>query len=195
MRVIENKYNSEIEITCPHCGSRIAYKWDSLDRHETPQGESYIRCGACSEVIFVRNNRAEENKVNPNAQPVSCEKCGQTTNITADDLTEGEFGCHVWTCPCCKNVNATDSSVELTENNVVYPQHFFDFSNGLKTSDKDINKWVKECVSKIDKDNDFCYGGTGDTFVIAFKSEPNEVSVIVCNGYHETAVQIPEERW
>ena len=139
-----------------------------------------------------------ENNFNREKQRVTCEKCDSVFAITPDDLTEGEFGCHVWTCPYCKNVNVADSSVDLTEKNVTYPQHFANLKNGKQVSDKELNEWVRRCVSKIDKDNDFQYIMRGNSLVIAYKAEPEscEVGVIVCNnGYEETFVQIPAERW
>lgn len=57
MRIIENNYKGkEHTIICPHCSSVIAYEWDSLDRHITKSGRSYICCGACHEAIYINEN-------------------------------------------------------------------------------------------------------------------------------------------
>ena len=139
-----------------------------------------------------------ENNFNREKQRAVCSKCGSVVAITAEDLTEGEFGCHTWTCPCCETVNVNDSSITLTEKNVTYPQHFASLKNGKQVSDKDLTEWVRQCVAEIDKGIEFSYRATGNSLVIAYKAESEscEVGVIVCNnGYEETFVQIPAERW
>jgi hypothetical protein len=60
MRIIENNYKGkERTIICPHCSSVIAYEWDSLDRHITKSGRSYICCGACHEAIYINENNVD----------------------------------------------------------------------------------------------------------------------------------------
>ena len=107
-----------------------------------------------------------ENNFNREKQRVVCSKCGSVVAITAEDLTEGEFGCHVWTCPCCETVNVNDSSITLTEKNVIYPQHFASLKNGKQVSDKDLTEWVRQCVAELDKGIEFTYRATGNSLVI-----------------------------
>lgn len=65
MRVIENNYKGkECTIICPHCSSVIAYEWDSLDRHITKSGRSYICCGACHEAIYINENDTDHVPIN-----------------------------------------------------------------------------------------------------------------------------------
>ena len=65
MRVIENNYKGkEHTIICPHCSSVIAYEWDSLDRHITKSGRSYICCGACHETIYINENDIDHVPIN-----------------------------------------------------------------------------------------------------------------------------------
>lgn len=65
MRVIENNYKGkERTIICPHCSSVIAYEWDSLDRHITKSGRSYICCGACHEAIYINENDIDHVPIN-----------------------------------------------------------------------------------------------------------------------------------
>ena len=65
MRVIENNYKGkERTIICPHCSSVIAYEWDSLDRHITKSGRSYICCGACHETIYINENDIDHVPIN-----------------------------------------------------------------------------------------------------------------------------------
>lgn len=51
MRIIENNYRDkeqEYEITCPHCGSKIAYTFDDV---VSGGGSEWLYCGACNKEI------------------------------------------------------------------------------------------------------------------------------------------------
>lgn len=137
-------------------------------------------------------NKVPEPKTNPDV----CEKCESKLIIDEADLTVGAFGCYGWTCPCCGEWNSIDKSVDLTVQNIVYPQHFMFYGNGVEIKDGEITDMVRECIDGLDKDTDYMYYGTGDTFVIAFKSdeECGEVSVVVAKKYGETLIDIPKEK-
>lgn len=127
----------------------------------------------------------------------ACENCNSKFLIEKDDLKVGTYGCYIWTCPYCGEKNFVDDSIILTQDNVEFPLHYESYSDGKDISDDEINKWVKRCISNLDKDKDFWMTASGNSFVLAYKSdeEYNEVSVIVCKNYYETCVQIPKERY
>lgn len=152
MRIIENNYKGkERTIICPHCSSVIAYEWDSLDRHITKSGMSYICCGACHEAIYINENDAPSDEI--------------------DDTP--------------------------TINTVQYPKDFYSFENGVPIATDEIDKWIKKCLNCLDKDNDYSCISSGDTAVIAYKSDENSsvATVIVAKKYQETDVKIPRKNF
>jgi hypothetical protein len=155
MRIIENNYKGkERTIICPHCSSVIAYEWDSLDRHITKSGRSYICCGACHEAIYINENNVD--------------------NVSIDEFDETP-----------------------TINTVQYPKDFYSFENAVPIKDDEVNKWVNECINDIDKDTDFSYRASGDTFVFAYKSDEDlpSATVIVAKKYQETDVKISRKNF
>lgn len=169
MRIIENNYKGkERTIICPHCSSVIAYEWDSLDRHITKSGRSYICCGACHEAIYIDENNSEQSLIKE-------EHHGKIIdNVPIDEFEETP-----------------------TINTVQYPKDFYSFENAVPIKDTEINKWVKECINDLDKDTDFSYRASGDTFVFAYKSDEDlpAATVIVANKYQETDVKISRKNF
>lgn len=128
----------------------------------------------------------------------TCENCESVVEVADDELEIGAYGCKSWTCPRCEYCNEIDDSIDLTEENIKFPQHFSNSLKGVQIKDDEINAWIKRVLSMIDKDSHFAVTGSGNTLVLAYKSysDENEVSVIVCNnGYYETFVTIPAERF
>lgn len=138
-------------------------------------------------------NKAPEPKTNPNV----CEKCESKLIIDEADLTVGAFGCYGWTCPCCGDWNSIEKSVDLTPADVKYPQHFASYGNGVQLSDDEITSMVRSCADQLDKNNDFMLSATGNTLVLAYKSDEDysEATVVVAKKYQETLVQIPREKF
>ena len=138
----------------------------------------------------IENNYISERK--------TCEKCKSVFAIEDGDFHIGDYGCKYWTCPYCLTENYVDEGETLTCDNLVYPQHFASFKSGKQIDAKELNKWAKEAVAALDKDVDYAVHGSGNSLVFAYKSDPelNEVSVVVCdNGYYETFVEIPEDKY
>jgi len=139
-----------------------------------------------------------ENKYNSESQKVKCEGCSSTFIIDESDLNIGTYGCKFWSCPYCGQQNLIDDSIELTESNFQFPQHFASYKNGKQISKDTLQKWAQEALSLLDKDHSFALHASGNSLVFAFKSDydAHEASVIVCdNGYYETYVSLPEDRF
>jgi len=57
----------------------------------------------------------------------------------------------------------------------IYPDDFFDFSDGVDVDNKEINRWIKECIVHIEKENtNYCSIGSGNTKIIVSKIIEND---------------------
>ena len=102
----------------------------------------------------------------------------------------GAYGAKYVKCPRCGNEEYYDDGIELTKTNIAYPQHFFHFKNdGKQMSDDEITKWVRECVSKLNQEDDFYFINAGDTLCIALRSG-DETTVFVCKEVAECSLDI-----
>ena len=67
----------------------------------------------------------------------------------------------------------------------------FNKNDGVKLFDKDIQRMIDECVSRLESDEDWAtFQGTGDTMVFAFGfsndgEHMDEISIYVCKNYEE----------
>lgn len=147
--------------------------------------------------IIENNYKPNDTKHEVKSNKVVCENCGSKLIIDDNDLIIGEYGAKCWVCAACGESNYVDEGITLTEKNVIFPQHFSNTLNAVEIKDEEITKWVREAVAVMDKNIDYSYHASGDTAVIAFKSDEdyNDVTVIVARKYHETFVKIPEERY
>ena len=84
-----------------------------------------------------------------------------------------------------------------TIDTVQYPKDFFSFVNGVSLKDNEINNDIKECLNDLDKDTDFSYRASGDTFVFAYKSDEDlpSATVVVAKNYQETDVKISRKNF
>lgn len=78
---------------------------------------------------------------------------------------------HYVECPCCGfsiplNSEKVDDEETPTINTVQYPKDFFSYADSVSIKDAEINKWVKECINDLDKDNDYSFRASGDTIVL-----------------------------
>ena len=132
----------------------------------------------------------------PVSKQVECEHCSSVFEYESDDLQIGEFGCAYITCPCCGKRTWMDDEegLRLTENNVVFPKHFWHCSvsaGAVHITKENINKYIKEGVKYLrEHKKEFAYyTGTGDTCVIVFRfSGDSEYQVIVTQDYYETII-------
>ena len=65
----------------------------------------------------------------------------------------------------------------------------FDKNDGVQLSDKDIQRIIDECISRLENNEDWAtFQGTGDTMVFAFgfsndNEHMDEISIYVCKNY------------
>jgi hypothetical protein len=80
--------------------------------------------------------------------------------------------------------------IELDENNVEYPKHFYLMGENAKDiSNEQIQSWVRQCLSRLAvcEDGDYTLSGSGNTIVFAFKSE-EEYTIYVAKNYSELSI-------
>lgn len=190
MRVIENNYNeSEKEIVCPHCDSKLTYNIDDI---VPTNGKSFIYCGACHRAICV--SEGEEQLTPYFKPPFYCSNCGKDFNSSPHIGADGSLFA---TCPDCNEEVWVGDGIEINPKNIEYPTHFFFYGNGVKMTDEQITEYARQMASKLDKDNDYYMTGSGDTLVIAVKTdeEASECTVFVCKDYGECNFKIPKENF
>ena len=187
MKILENNFQNEQEVTCSYCKSKLLIEPDDL-RYDG--ADHYYVCAVCgSHVKYVNREPYEDEPT-----PYYCDRCGKPL---PDEKHIGAMGCYWITCPHCNEDNLVEDGKELAPENVEYPLHFFNSKKGVPINDDQINEWVRSCLGRLDIENDYCCTGSGDTFVIAFKSdeESSEATAIVCRDYYECPVTIPKEKY
>ena len=122
---------------------------------------------------------------------VFCDECYAELEIDESDVFVGEFGCHLFKCPCCGREVAIDG-IER-DMKPTFKQTFWhtydDKSNDTKhIEDNEVQQMINHCVSKLIPDDveagEFSMQGIGDTIVYAFKYE-DCIEILVTQDYYE----------
>ena len=121
-----------------------------------------------------------------------CECCEREFEYTKDNVLIQDFGCANVICPHCKASTPADDvfNLKLDENNLVFPQHFFEFCEKEENSilDEEINKEIKKHLKLLrekEKDTNFECLRFGNILIFIFKN--NETfSIFVAKGYYYT---------
>lgn len=180
MKILKNNYNSETRITCHCCDSELLVDGDDIKHNG--DGDRYVICAACGAHIFIKHQQPA----------IICDGCGEPVE---PQPYIGWNGCEWVKCDKCGEETFVSDGIELTAENVSYPQHFRQTpKSAAQIADRKIQQMVRECVAKIGADTDYSYTMLGDTAVIAFKSD-GEVMVLVCKNYAECYVTIPGEEY
>ena len=128
---------------------------------------------------IIKNNYCSRYPVGvTNRWHVVCDGCESEFVADKEDTYIGALGCRYVKCPCCGEENGLDDGITLTTENLSFPKHYFSFKNGVKLSNKEVDKYVKECIEALrnSTDNNFyaTQTGTGDTHVFVFKYDGDE---------------------
>lgn len=105
----------------------------------------------------------------------------------------GEFGCHLFKCPCCGREVAIDDIERDTPS--IFRKTFFHYSatkDGTVQSkhipDNEVQKMIDKCVYRLVSEDvetgEYTMEATGDTAVYAFKYE-DCIDIIVTQDYYE----------
>lgn len=186
MRIIDER-----KCQCHTCGNTLAYTEEDIHNNA---GDSFIICPCCETRIFLVDGV-------PCSAMISCDNCNKSFELPSEycDTYIGANGCEYTTCPHCGNEQWIGEGIELDKNNIIYPQHFYHYS-GTRTvpiSDDRTTDWIRECISKLDKETDSYLISSGDTLCFAVKSDESthEATVYVCKEYSECNITIPEEKF
>ena len=184
MKIIENNYKDEpkeFDMVCPHCNSKLTYYESDI---QPSYERAYIVCPCCHKDIFVMDD-----------EPTwLCEWCGAAFE---GEPYIGVNGAEWVDCPKCGERTFVSEGIEITADTVEYPKHFCSYSKGKPVDDEQINEWIKDAVNQLDKDVDYSGHASGDTIVLAYKSDEDysSATVIVAKKYSECEVQIPREKF
>lgn len=122
---------------------------------------------------------------------VFCDECYAELEIEESDVFVGEFGCHLFKCPCCGREVAIDGIERDTPPTFrkTFCHTFADKSNNTyHIEDDEIQKMINNCVSDLISDEvqagEFSARACGDTVVYAFKYE-DCIEILVTQDYYE----------
>ena len=127
---------------------------------------------------------------------IQCPYCDVTLEYDKEDIEYREYGQGFINCINCYKDIVIDECINLTIENIQFPNHFVALSKDVANmSDKDINKWIKECLEKAEEDNieygTFRRAGTVNTLVIVLKYE-DEYIIYVTKDYYEASIMRDE---
>ena len=122
---------------------------------------------------------------------VFCDECQAELEVEESDVFVGEFGCHLFKCPCCGREVAIDGIERDTPPTFrqTFWHTFVDKSNDTKhIEDDEVQKMINSCVSDLISDEvqagEFSMRACGDTDVYAFKYE-DCIEILVTQDYYE----------
>lgn len=181
MQILENKNQKARKIECSTCGSTLLVEESDIHYND---GDKFIICPCCNARIFIDV---------PPPSELTCESCHKVFEEPESYI--GHYGLRFVRCPHCNYEQILNEGIELTPQNVVYPQHFDSYANGVSIKDEEINKWIKQCLSNLNKDQDFALVASGNTYVMAYKSDYDchTAEVLVSKRYESTEVTMPAE--
>ena len=128
---------------------------------------------------------------------ITCPHCKSKLAYKFDDVISDSFNDNWIYCPVCnKEISIYDSETPTIET-IQYPRDFFSYANGASIRDEQINEWIKDAVNRLDKDVDCSGHASGDTIVLAYKSDEDasEATVIVAKKYQEADVKISSKNF
>lgn len=107
----------------------------------------------------------------------------------------GRLGLKYIHCDHCgkDSYNEELGEIELTSDNVTFPQHYFCYSDGKQLKDEFINEEVRKGLKFLEKnkEEDFVQLGSGDTDITITKYEGDgEYRITVSKNYYETFIPL-----
>ena len=126
---------------------------------------------------------------------VLCDECYAELEVEESDVFVGEFGCHLFKCPCCGREVAIDGIERdmkptfrktflhhsATKEGTVQSKHIFD---------NEVQKMIDGCVHRLISEDvevgEYTMEATGDTAVYAFKYEDCMDIIVTQDYYNDT---------
>ncbi len=123
---------------------------------------------------------------------VFCDECYAELEIEESDVFVGEFGCHLFKCPCCGREVAIDGIERDTP--PTFRKTFFHYSATKEgtvpfkhISDNEVQEMIDKCVHRLVSEDvevgEYTMEAIGDTAVYAFKYE-DCIEIIVTQDYY-----------
>lgn len=72
----------------------------------------------------------------------------------------------------------------------IYPDDFYDFSTGVDISDKQINKWIEECITELEWEGNkegFYTISSGNSYVSVHKNSEG-YRIVVAKNHNEADI-------
>ena len=121
---------------------------------------------------------------------VFCDACYAELEVEESDVFVGEFGCHLFKCPCCGREVAIDGIERDTPPTFkqTFSHIFTGKSNNVAFIEDDIiQRMIDKCVNNLISDDvkagEYTMEATGDTAVYACKYE-DCIDIIVTQDYY-----------
>ena len=123
---------------------------------------------------------------------VFCDACYAELEVEESDVFVGEFGCHLFKCPCCGREVPIDGIERDTP--PTFRKTFFHYSVTKEgtvpfkhISDNEVQEMIDKCVHRLVSEDvevgEYTMEAIGDTAVYAFKYE-DCIEIIVTQDYY-----------
>ena len=123
---------------------------------------------------------------------VFCDACYAELEVEESDVFVGEFGCHLFECPCCGRKVAIDGIERDTP--PTFRKTFFHYSVTKEGTvpfkhipDNEVQEMIDKCVHRLVSEDvevgEYTMEAIGDTAVYAFKYE-DFIEIIVTQDYY-----------
>ena len=123
---------------------------------------------------------------------VFCDACYAELEVEESDVFVGEFGCHLFECPCCGRKVAIDGIERDTP--PTFRKTFFHYSVTKEGTvpfkhipDNEVQEMIDKCVHRLISEDvevgEYTMEAIGDTAVYAFKYE-DCIEIIVTQDYY-----------
>lgn len=121
-----------------------------------------------------------------------CEYCGEKLH---GEPQVGVLGLKYIHCDHCgeNSYNEELGEIELTKDNLHFPQHYYNFNNGKDVTYEWIDEQVRKGLEYLENNptEDFIELGTGNTNICITKYEGDEeYRVVVSKGYYDANIPI-----
>ena len=126
---------------------------------------------------------------------VFCDECYAELEIEESDVFVGEFGCHLFECPCCGRKVAIDGIGRDTP--PTFRKTFFHYSVTKEGTvpfkhipDNEVQEMIDKCVHRLISEDvevgEYTMEAIGDTAVYAFKYEDCMDIIVTQDYYNDT---------
>lgn len=141
-----------------------------------------------------------ENKLNKDTiewpVTIECGWCDSKLQVDEEDCHVGSFGMKYCTCPVCGKETIVDDneSFVITKDNVIFPDHFFGFQNGVDISPEEIKTCIDRGITYIRNhpETGVWYTAFGNMFIFVQNLYgDNEYYIMVTKDYYD--INIPYE--